>query len=258
MNDLFIGGGGYSGVIFIGALEYIHENKLLDLKNFYGCSIGSLIGCLYISGYKPKDILSKFLELELSDIVKYNFDKFMSESYIIDDSLLETLIGFLWTYIDEDTTIIQFSNKYNVNINIYATNLTKNEYTNLNNEMYPEVKLKDALKASMSIPFIFKQVDINGEQFVDGCCKNFYGSPPEDIYICGYSIIINTFNSTDSYFVKIMQSMIKKTFPRSTFTVICENKTDANTYLSLDKLDKKIILDMYKNGINFAKSALNN
>ena len=65
MNDLFIGGGGYSGVLFIGALEYIHENKLLELKNFYGCSIGSLIGCLYIFGYTPKHIIIKFLEIEM-------------------------------------------------------------------------------------------------------------------------------------------------------------------------------------------------
>lgn len=256
MNDLFIGGGGYSGVVFIGALEYIHENKLLDLKNFYGCSIGSLIGCLYISGYKPKDILSKFLELDLSDVVKYNFDNLVSESYIIDDSFLETLIEFLWVNVDENITIEDFSNKYDVNINVYATNLTKNEYTNINNKTYPEVKLKDALKASMSIPFIFKQVEINGDKFVDGCCKNLYGSPPEDIYICGYSIIINTISNSGSYLGSLMLNMVKKTKPRSTFTVLCENKADPKTYLNLDKLDKKFIIEMYKNGINFAKSTL--
>ena len=93
MNDLFIGGGGYSGVVFIGALEYIHENKLLDLKNFYGCSIGSLIGCLYISGYKPKEILSSFLDLELSEIVKYDFEN-LHQSYLI-MIYLETYIIFL-------------------------------------------------------------------------------------------------------------------------------------------------------------------
>jgi hypothetical protein len=47
MNDLFIGGGGFSGVMFVGILEYLHENQLLDIKNFYGTSIGSLIGVLW-------------------------------------------------------------------------------------------------------------------------------------------------------------------------------------------------------------------
>ena len=166
------------------------------------------------------------------------------------------MIEFLWVNVDENITIEDFSNKYDVNINVYATNLTKNEYTNINNKTYPEVKLKDALKASMSIPFIFKQVEINGDKFVDGCCINLYGSPPEDIYICGYSIIINTISNSGSYLGSLMLSMVKKTKPRSTFTVLCENKADPKTYLNLDKLDKKFIIEMYKNGINFAKSTL--
>ena len=256
MNDLFIGGGGYSGIVFIGALEYIHENKLLDLKNFYGCSIGSLIGCLYISGYKPKEILSSFLDLELSEIVKYDFEN-LHESYLIDDSFLEKLIGFLFSNEDEDITVGDFSNKYHVNINIYATNLTKNEYTNINNITYSEVKLKDALKASMSIPFIFKHVDINGDKFVDGCCKNLLGSPPEDIYVCGYSIITEKYNlKNDTCVTTLMNSMIKSTPPRSTFTITCKNENNPSIYLNLDKLDRKFILDMYKNGISFAKTTL--
>ena len=102
MNDLFIGGGGYSGLIFIGALEFIHEKKLLDLKNFYGCSIGSLIGCLYISGFTPKNMVSKFLDINLDEIVKYDFNNLPSENFIIDDILLEAsfLDDYLKTFCD--------------------------------------------------------------------------------------------------------------------------------------------------------------
>ena len=256
MNDLFIGGGGFSGVLFVGALEYIHENKLLDLKNFYGCSIGSLIGCLYISGCTPKNILTNLLEVNLSEIVKYSFDNFLSESYLIDDSLLETLIGFLWKYNDEDITIKEFSDKYNVNINIYATNITKNEYTNFNNTDYSDVKLKDVLKATMSIPFIFKPVIINNDKFVDGCCKNLCGSPPSDIYICGYSIILDPAGTGNSYVKKLMFNIMNKTKPRSTFLIEFTQDSDPSIYLNLDKLDNKIMIDMYKKGIHITKKLL--
>lgn len=252
MNDLFIGGGGYSGVIFIGALEYIHENKLLDLKNFYGCSIGSLIGCLYVSGFNPKSILTKFLELDLQEVVKYDFNNFMSDNFIVNDTLLDTLVGFLWEYNHEEITLREFSDKYNINVNIYATNLTKNVYVNLNNTEFPEVKLKDALKASMSIPFLFKPVIISNDEYVDGCCKNLYGSPPSDIYICGYSIILNSKN-IQSYATNIMCSVFNRVKPRSTYIIECDNNNDISTYFKLDKLDKKLIIDMYKKGIHFAK-----
>ncbi len=256
MNDLFIGGGGYSGVIFIGALEYIHEKKLLDLKNFYGCSIGSLIGCLYISGYTPKSILSKFLDLNLEEIVKYDFNNLPSENYIIDDDLLDTLIGFLWEYHEFDVTLSQFSNIHNVDVNIYTTNITKNLYTNFNNKDFPDVKLKDALKASMSIPFLFKPININGDMYIDGCCKNLYGSPPSEVYICGYSLILNSLSINKSYITNVMTSMLTKVKPRSTFLIECDNILNPDTYLNLNKLDERNILDMYKRGINFAKEYL--
>ncbi len=256
MNDLFIGGGGYSGVIFIGSLEYIHENKLLDLKNFYGCSIGSLIGCLYISGNTPKNILSKFLELDLTDIVKYNFNNFISKNFIVNDSLLHNLIGLLWDSINENITIKEFCDIYNVNVNIYATNISKNKYTNFNNVDYPEVKLKDALKASMTIPFLFKPVVINGDTYIDGCCKNYYGSPPRDIYICGYSIILDLAASNDSFFSNFLSSVLDYTKPRSTFIIECNNILNPSIYLNLDKLDKKTIIEMYKSGIYIAKKCL--
>jgi predicted acylesterase/phospholipase RssA len=70
MNDLFIGGGGYSGFTFIGALEYIHQKELLDLKNFYGTSIGALIGVLYISGTQPRCMINLFQKINIEEIIK--------------------------------------------------------------------------------------------------------------------------------------------------------------------------------------------
>ena len=252
MNDLFIGGGGYSGFHFIGALEYIHQKKLLDLKNFYGTSIGALIGILYISGTEPKSMINMFQKINLEEIVKYDFTNI--QSGLIDDSLLDTLIGFVTDKYKDDVTLNEFSKNSGVNVNIYTTCVTRNEYTCLSNEMYPEVKLKDALKASMSIPFLFKPIEINGDTFVDGCCKNLYGSPPKEIFIRGYSIILN--NKSKSYPFQVMCSIFTREVPNSTFLVCIENDVDANVYLNLDKIRSKFIIDMYRNGIYTAKRNL--
>lgn len=262
MEDLFIGGGGYSGIMFIGVLEYLHENNLLDIKNFYGCSIGSLIGILYLSGYTPKDILSKFMELNLKEIVKYDFYNIsnLSKNHIIDDLFLDTLISYIFeingkgVIIDPNITLSEFSKKIKVNININVTKLDTNEYINFNNIDYPDIKLKDAIKASMSIPFIFKSVQIGESEYVDGCCKNIYGSPCEDVYICGYSIIVNF--EEDSYINRVFKSLLNYSRPRSTFTIECKNKLNPGVYLNLDKLENNLVIELYKKGILFAKEQL--
>tara|TARA_B100000768_G_scaffold175071_1_gene186064 strand:- start:1154 stop:1915 length:762 start_codon:yes stop_codon:yes gene_type:complete len=252
MNDLFIGGGGYSGFHFIGALEYIHQKNLLDLKNFYGTSIGALIGTLYISGTEPKSMINMFQKIKLEDIVKYEFTNI--QNGLLDDSLLDTLVSFVTDKYKADINLYEFSKITKVNIHIYATNVTKNEYTCLSNETNPEVKLKDALKASMSIPFLFKPVEINGEIYIDGCCKNLYGSPPKEIFIRGYSIILN--NKSDGYLFQVMCSVFTREPPRSTFLIKIENEVDANVYLNLDKMRSKFIIDMYRNGIYTSRKYL--
>ena len=252
MNDLFIGGGGYSGFHFIGALEYIHQKNLLDLKNFYGTSIGALIGTLYISGTEPKSMINMFQKIKLEDIVKYEFTNI--QNGLLDDSLLDTLVSFVTDKYKADINLYEFSKITKVNIHIYATNVTKNEYTCLSNETNPEVKLKDALKASMSIPFLFKPVEINGEIYIDGCCKNLYGSPPKEIFIRGYSIILN--NKSDGYLFQVICSVFTREPPRSTFLIKIENEVDANVYLNLDKMRSKFIIDMYRNGIYTSRKYL--
>jgi predicted patatin/cPLA2 family phospholipase len=252
MNDLFIGGGGYSGFHFIGALEYIHQKKLLDLKNFYGTSIGALIGILYISGTDPKSMVNIFQKINLEEIIKYDFTNI--QNGLIDDALLDTLISFTTDKYKADITLDEFYKNSGVNINIYTTCVTRNEYVCLSNETDPEIKLKDALKASMSIPFLFKPVEINGEIYVDGCCKNLYGSPPKEIFVRGYSIILN--NKSKSYPFQVMCSIFTREIPNSTFLISIENEVDANVYLNLNKMRSKFIIDMYRNGIYAARKYL--
>ena len=254
MNELFIGGGGYTGVMFIGVLEYIHEHKLLDLKNFYGCSIGSIIGILYIIGMTPKDILRNFLELNFKDLIKYeiNYDN----KCLLDDKLLDSFIEFIWVKYNKDITLEEFSKDTSVNINIFVTNITTNEYLNFNNKEYPKIKLKDALKASMSIPFLFHPVEINNEYYVDGGCKNWYGCPPDNRYILGYSIIAEIDKKKESYITNILCSIINDDKPNSVFTIVCENINNPSIYTSLNNLNSEFIFDMYKRGIECARKEL--
>lgn len=253
MNELCIGGGGIDGLSFIGALEYIHQNNLLDLKTFYGCSIGSLIGILYISGISPRDILSKFIKLDLSQLINYDFSNMKTNKSLLDNKLLMELIDSLDEY--KDITIEQFSDKYKVDINIYAANINTYEYTNFNKKTFPEIKIKDAIMASMSVPFIFPPVKIGDDYYIDGCTKSILGTPPKEICILGYTIILK--NITHSYIGNVIKNIVKNDYPNSLYIIECNCDNGSHDILNAaNKITPKYILDLYKSGINCARKHL--
>ena len=254
MNDLCIGGAGIDGVMFVGALEYLHSNSLLDLKRFYGCSIGSLIGILYITGISPKKILSMLMEIDTKELIQYDFSNIKTNNSILNNTLLNTLTSYIENH--DTITIGEFVEKYNVDINIYSASLSTYEYINFNKKDYPEIKLKDAVIASMSVPFIFPPMKIGEKYYIDGCVKNILGSPPRDIFIMGYSIILKN-NYSTTYVGKVMNTMRDDSLPNSLYTIECQGKLEFRDILNIENLLKStIIFEMYKDGINTSRNQL--
>jgi hypothetical protein len=252
MNDLFIGGGGFSGIAYIGILEYLHENKLLEIKNFYGTSIGSLIGVLYISGIKPKDIIKKMINIDFSQVFEYNISNIINYHFL-EENCLDNFLNVSLDSLEKDITIKQFSEQFNVNINIFVTKLNTGEYINFNTIEYPDIKIKDAIKASMCVPFLFKPVIINEEEYVDGCCKNIYGSPKEEIFIDGYSII-SAFGDKPNFIYKVIRSIFNTKKPNCKNIIECIlDSNSAKKYTSFNKVEEYEILELYKKGLYIAK-----
>ena len=253
MTDLHIGGGGFSGIMFIGVLEYLHENKLLDIKNFHGTSIGSLIGILYILGIKPKDIIKKIISIDFSQVFKYNISNIINY-HIIDNSCLDNFLNLSLDDLDENITIKEFSEKFNVNINIYVTNFNTAEHINFNNIDYPNIKIRDAIKASMCVPLIFKPIIINEEEYIDGCCKNLNGSPSKDILIDGYSIITSWGNQNPTFATKLLKILFNTKKPNCKNTIECILDSECiKKYTSFNKVEEFEVLELYKKGLYFAK-----
>lgn len=252
MNELFIGGGGFDGFTFLGALEYIHKNNLLDLKRFYGCSIGSLLGLMYISGKTPTEILNYLLLIDAKEIIKIDVRNISTNNSIFDSYALDTLINGI-DYPSE-TTLGEVYEKSGVHVNIFVTNVTLNEYQNLNSIDNPDIQLNDAIKASMSIPFLFPPIIINNNTYIDGCCKNFYGSPPDDKYILGYSIIGK--HCSNGYFSNILNTLINLKEPRGCFIIRCDKKDNNSKYFNINSIDKLEFIQMYSDGVKFARDQL--
>ena len=177
MTSLCIGGGSYKGFCFLGALDYLYKkNYLTLLKNFYGTSIGAIIGVLFIIGIKPLVILDFFLKIDFNELWDFDIKNLTNSYSLLSNKLFKNHLIFLFQkYEDINISIKDFIKKYEINVNIYATSLKKRELINFNTKEYENIKIIDALQASASIPIIFPPVLINNEYFVDGCCKSLDG-----------------------------------------------------------------------------------
>ena len=153
---LVLGGGGARGYAHIGAIEAL-ESHGYHIKSISGNSMGALIGGLYaagklqevkqaVDGLNRKTILKLFnISLGLDHIA--NGEKLMV--------LLDELIG--------DTRIEDLPIKFCCN----ASDVVSGKEF-----VFHKGLLKDAIRASISIPCIFKPVQMGEHIFVDGSVHN--------------------------------------------------------------------------------------
>ncbi len=150
---LALGSGGARGLAHIGVIKVLEENNI-PIDFIAGSSIGAMAGGLYAAGLTMK----KIEEIALSTDWRRVF------SVLSDPSLKKGLIGgkklktFIESYIDgkkfEDCKIPFVA---------VATDLKTGEIVILD-----KGKIAQAVRASISIPLIFKPIEINGRTLADG------------------------------------------------------------------------------------------
>lgn len=150
---LALGSGGAKGLAHIGVIKVLEKNNI-PIDFIAGSSIGALVGGFYASGLNIKEIE----EIALSTDWRRVF------STLFEPSFRKGLIGgekvktFIEQYIDRknfNTCTIPFA--------AVATDLKTGETVVLNTG-----EVASAIRASVSIPLIFKPVERDGRILADG------------------------------------------------------------------------------------------
>ena len=186
-----LSGGGAKGFAHIGALKVIEESGL-PIDYIAGTSMGSIIGGFYAIGYSP--------EMMTQLVKEQNWDAVMSDAipqkYIpVDDKILDR--HYLATFPFRDRKIQMKSAIYEGEmINLLLARLTSPVYkirnyeelsvpffcigTDIENaDAYEMTKgnLQRSIRASMSIPFYFSPVEVDGRLLIDGGLRNNFPVP---------------------------------------------------------------------------------
>lgn len=182
LNTLVLTGGGMRDVSIIGALNVLEKKNILSTINRYaGSSSGALICLLLNVGYTPSEIqdtifaqgsnmvYDNFLRIPFNLLLNYGL--FSGNKMVTYIKMLIQKKGF-----SQDITFLELYNKTQKTLVLTGTSLTQKNTFYFNHNTFPNMKVIDALRISISIPLYFTSVkytiDNIKHTFVDGGVLN--------------------------------------------------------------------------------------
>ncbi|HOP44126.1 MAG TPA: patatin-like phospholipase family protein [Flavobacteriales bacterium] len=241
---LVLSGGGASGLAHIGVMKALEENGV-PIDYVAGSSIGALIGGLYAAGWSPQEIDSLFrseafqtmAEGGIEDRFVYAFQQDRPDASLINlrfdlDTTLQTSLptnlrspllldfeqmrGFAGATAmsggDLDSLFVPFR--------CVASDITAQVPVT-----FDQGDLAQVVRASMSYPFYFKPIRVNGHLMMDG---GLYNNFPSDVMydaflpdlIIGSNVGYNAPPPSEDDLLSQLRAMMQE---RTDYSVKCEN-----------------------------------
>ena len=186
IDTLLCSSGGVRGISFIGVIKKLEEIQIkkglecevpnIDIKCVCGVSVGSMIGLFYVLGYTSEEMTEEIHKVRLDKLKDIKFMNFIGK-YGLDSgiSLMNWVDGLVIKKgFDKNITFKELYSRTNIDFQVVAANVNKYTLTNFNYETTPETKVTDAVRMSISIPFVFTMNRFEGDVYVDGALIDSY------------------------------------------------------------------------------------
>lgn len=189
ITHVVFSGGGIKGFCYLGIIRYLYiENLVKNIKYISGASIGAYFG-LVLALQIPIDFIENEISIILENIKtnnnltisKNNFSElFTTFGFLSLDFMMTPILNYLkLKYNIEDITFIDFIKKTGINLYVFTTCINTASKKIFSADDTPNISVIDAVKASMTIPFLFKSSCIEDEYYIDGVISN---SVPMNIF----------------------------------------------------------------------------
>ena len=172
-NNIVFSGGAFKACAFIGCIKYLQEKDVKNIRNVIGSSAGSIIGFMYCTGIEPSE-MQEYMNRGMKEYLKQDidvdalFDIF--DTMGIDDGhiFIDIMKEFLEKkYGSSKLNFRDFAKLTGKNFVVPGSNisLAKIEYFCV--DTTPEMNVIDAIRISISLPFVMKPVIMNNYIYVD-------------------------------------------------------------------------------------------
>ncbi len=193
---LVLSGGGARGVAHIGMIQALEENGI-PVNYIAGTSIGAVVGGLYSMGYSPKEMLELIKSKEFNNWMTGTIEnkyidffgkpnptpEIISTSISLKDTIFNSakiLPNSLINPIQMNIAFLQLCAQYTAQCEGNFNNLFvpfRSVAADVNNRspyVFKNGDLGDAIRTSMSFPFVFKAIKVEGKLLYDGGIYNNY------------------------------------------------------------------------------------
>ncbi|KAL7544641.1 hypothetical protein ACHAWF_008014 [Thalassiosira exigua] len=191
-------GGGACGTVYIGAIQAMDELGMLPyLKRFAGTSAGTVAALVLALRLDAEQAAEEMEELDASILLDGDYLGPKKNSYFgtainqifLATNLLkklgmhpgDTLTDFVGNILkkyagDSELTFAGLYKEFGTELCVCVANLSRKQSEYFHVTTTPDVKIKYAMRASMSIPFIFQPQHLrdNTDVYVDGALFNNY------------------------------------------------------------------------------------
>ena len=172
IQHLIISGGGINGLSFLGGLDYLVENEMLDdLKKITGSSVGSVIGLLYLIGIEPIEMGDMYHNYSWNEIMDPDLNiRVRNFSGIIRGYKIINILSDILksNNINKRITFRELYDKTGKDFYITGVNCYKKRTEYFSHIDTPDMVVLKAIRISIAIPFLFKPVVLNGDVYMDG------------------------------------------------------------------------------------------
>lgn len=172
IHNFIFNGGGFRGIAFVGALTYLEEQGITikNIKSLAGTSVGSIVSLLYICNYTSKELYDEICSFSLRDLTSISILRLLQQ-YGLDDG--EKVMQWLRNLVKrkgfaEDISFSNLKELTGKTFYVTVTNINDKKTEILSHISHPNLPVLKAIRMSISLPFIYTPVKMNGKLYGDG------------------------------------------------------------------------------------------
>ena len=171
-DNLVLGGGGITGLLYVGLFKALRDKQLLDkITSMSTQSVGAGIAFLYLAMGKDVDKMEDYLmDVDFRDIfIKDPFKKPFDYGVLDSDRFKELGKDVLKKQnLSSNITFQELYDLTGVEFNVLTTNISSGLSRYFSHTTDPNAKVLTILQMSMAIPYVFTPVKYDGSWYIDG------------------------------------------------------------------------------------------